>query len=338
MILKFNYNLDLIELVRKNEISNLLNQEYLEELLIPYLGITNEDDYLTWPKKLYPFFGNGLYCWQYPNQFSRYLTKLAEYKINSYVEIGVRHGGTFILTNEYLSGIGNELKLSIAVDLEPPSQLMNSYLDINKKARYLHMSSQTEEFRKKLHSEMDQIDLILIDGEHTYDAVMRDFEIVRDIANMVVLHDISSICAEVNQAWNYLLKNYSDSHHFFPFEEQYEEVIDRYLEQGFIQERKELLGIGLMVKKTFLPSNQEKINDLKSANISNQNKSDFFNLLGTINNKKNNSGEAIKYFTKSLEFNPKNLINIKNIAESLEKLGDIKTSKAYLDKYYFLSK
>jgi hypothetical protein len=43
--------------------------------------------------------GGGLYIWQYPNQFSKYLLLLLQYKIESYIEIGCRWGGTFILTN-----------------------------------------------------------------------------------------------------------------------------------------------------------------------------------------------------------------------------------------------
>jgi len=55
------------------------------------------------PDELYQFCGRGLHYWQYPNQFSKYLVRLSQFKVESYLEIGVRHGGTFVITVEYLS-------------------------------------------------------------------------------------------------------------------------------------------------------------------------------------------------------------------------------------------
>ncbi|MER3498603.1 MAG: hypothetical protein C4308_08210 [Chitinophagaceae bacterium] len=52
-----------------------------------------------------------------PNQFSKYLVKLSQYTIHSYFGIGVRHGGTFIITIEYLNRF-NQIKKAIGVDID----------------------------------------------------------------------------------------------------------------------------------------------------------------------------------------------------------------------------
>jgi precorrin-6B methylase 2 len=57
--------------------------------------------------------------WQYPNQFSKYLAELAAHPVDRYLEIGVRHGGTFVITVEYLSRF-HPVREAIAVDLEGP--------------------------------------------------------------------------------------------------------------------------------------------------------------------------------------------------------------------------
>ena len=61
--------------------------------------------------------GGGLYIWQYPNQFSKYLCLLHEQNVHSYIEIGCRWGGTFILTTEYLKLCNGKFNKSFAVDL-----------------------------------------------------------------------------------------------------------------------------------------------------------------------------------------------------------------------------
>ena len=65
------------------------------ERILPTFGMNNE--YLEeMPKEFESYYGWGIKFWQYPNQFSKFLTFLKDKKIDSYLEIGCRWGGTFI--------------------------------------------------------------------------------------------------------------------------------------------------------------------------------------------------------------------------------------------------
>jgi hypothetical protein len=91
-----------INILRNENIKKLRSAAYLENELLPLLGLNNEN-FHEFPHSLAPCSGHGLKIWQYPNQLAHYLSSLADKDIRSYLEIGVRHGGTFILTVEYLS-------------------------------------------------------------------------------------------------------------------------------------------------------------------------------------------------------------------------------------------
>ena len=88
-----------IKFIQESNLEDLQNPDYLENLIIK-LGFNTE--ILREQPKIVQNNGGGLLIWQYPNQFSKYLCLLREQNINSYIEIGCRWGGTFVLTNEYL--------------------------------------------------------------------------------------------------------------------------------------------------------------------------------------------------------------------------------------------
>src|SRR5438045_1902366 len=90
-------DLSYIKLITEKDEKYLEDARLLETDLLPQLGLNNER-LNEFPVALYEHTGNGLLYWQYPNQFSKYLVHLSKYKIESYFEIGVRHGGTFIIT------------------------------------------------------------------------------------------------------------------------------------------------------------------------------------------------------------------------------------------------
>ena len=76
-------------------IHDLTSQE-LEQLL-PTFGM-NDEILNEMPAEFSEHFGKGVKFWQYPNQFAPYLKHLSTLKIDSYLEVGCRWGGTFILT------------------------------------------------------------------------------------------------------------------------------------------------------------------------------------------------------------------------------------------------
>ena len=186
-----------VNLIRESSVENLLDSNYLEQLIIK-LGFNTEilDEQPDIVRKN----GGGLLIWQYPNQFSKYLTLLQKQNISSYIEIGCRWGGTFVLTTEYLK-MFNTINKSVAVDIIDSPVV--DYCSINKDAHFLKMNSQSQEFRNYMDSE--NFDIVFIDGDHSYHGVKNDYEICKKSGKIYVFHDIiNSVCHGVVQFWNEL--------------------------------------------------------------------------------------------------------------------------------------
>jgi cephalosporin hydroxylase len=181
--------------------------------------------------------GGGLLIWQYPNQFSKYLCLLRTQKINSYIEIGCRWGGTFVLTNEYLK-MFNNMNKSVAVDIID-SPVIN-YCISNNETQFIKLNSKSKEFKDYINNNF--FDLIFIDGDHSYNGVKNDYEISKNHGKIFVFHDIiSDVCPGVVQFWNELKNNEKDTYNFFEFIEQYIDVWNN--------TRQKFLGIGVAIKK-----------------------------------------------------------------------------------------
>lgn len=238
-----NYINDINNIFQNIKEKDLLSQNFLEDNLILSLGLNNEN-LNEQPKELEKFFGGGigLRIWQYPNQFSKYLLLLSSYakNIQSYLEIGCRNGGTFVLTCEYLKKINKQFSKATAIDIIDKSDLIKQYLnkeDIN--IDFLQTNSHSEDFRHFISEKF--YDLIFIDGDHSYDGVKKDAETTRDFCNIQVFHDtVNDACLGVSQYWNELKNSHKDKYDFFDFTDQYESVEGRFL------------GIGVAIRKEWI--------------------------------------------------------------------------------------
>lgn len=195
------------------------------------------DEY-EWPPSLAVHTGKGLQVWQYPNQFSKYLAFLSAYKINSYLEIGVAYGGTFVLTLEYLSRLNTDL-VACCVDVRNPSALFDVYSDFRSFTYVVAKSSDLFD-----HVDRDsRFDLVFIDGDHSRNGVVNDFLMVKDRASIIGFHDIVNFKTPGTiAAWRDIKKDFADSFDFFEFVDQYPALAGG-------GEGKSLLGIGVAVKK-----------------------------------------------------------------------------------------
>jgi cephalosporin hydroxylase len=179
----------------------------------------------------------GLLIWQYPNQFSKYLCLLSQQEIHSYIEIGCRWGGTYVLTTEYLKRF-NDLHCSIAVDIIDSPVL--EYCSKNKNTQFIKVDTQRDDMFKKYMS-ANIFDLIFIDGDHSYEGVKNDYEISKNNGRIFVFHDIiNMVCPGVTRFWNELKNDSSDIYNFFEFTEQYNDVWEN--------TNKTYLGIGVAIK------------------------------------------------------------------------------------------
>lgn len=156
--------------------------------LIAELGLNDEalDEY---PEHLHPWCGRGLRIWQYPNQLAPCLVDLAGLRIASYLELGVRHGGTFVATVEYLSRF-HPLASAVAVDVIPCPSLAQYSRD-NPRAAFWQIDTRSPEFARRL-DEHGPFDLVLIDSLHEEEHCRADFLTIRERARIIAFHDVTS--------------------------------------------------------------------------------------------------------------------------------------------------
>lgn len=203
--------------------------------LFPYTPETLAE----FPASLHQYCGKGVGMWQYPNQFAPYINKLLENKIESYLEIGVAAGGTFTFTSKEL--IKNGCKSCFALDVAPIEIANSPYYgklssfikETPECAFYQGTSSQFfTQFRPY------PIDLILIDGDHSYSGVVQDWIMATGRAKIIAFHDIvNEVTPGVTKLWNEV-KN-SRFYHCFEYIEQY----------GL---SRKYMGMGLLIQKQIM--------------------------------------------------------------------------------------
>lgn len=230
------------------------SQKEIEEIL-PTFGM-NDEYPLEIPKIFEPYMGWGIRFWQYPNQFSKLLTYIKDKEIDSYLEIGVRHGGTFIIINELLMKYNPRLD-SHCIDVIPPSEILNIYQNKFRTNQFFYhqIDSQNPFVFERLEgfdSTVPQIkfDLVFIDGCHSYQCVKRDYVLALMLgAKYIVFHDIVNVNTLGNRIlWKEIKKNHNVVHEFT---DQYEYMDGKFLGIGIVEIQKEDL-VFPMFKKHYL--------------------------------------------------------------------------------------
>ena len=220
-----------VALIRERDISRLQDVDQVTAL-IEELGL-NDEGLEEYPAELRPFCGQGLRIWQYPRQLGRYLVDLANLNIRSYLEIGIRHGGTFVATVEYLQRFG-PLDLALGIDLLP-SPSMTAYSQMNPTARFVRINTQSDEFTQLLHKHPN-LDLVFIDSFHQEQQRRREVEAVLGRARAIAVHDIAhDDLPGLRNAWNEL-KAMSEF--------ECREYVEQYPSLG-----RSFMGIGLAIRR-----------------------------------------------------------------------------------------
>ncbi|MCC6721707.1 MAG: class I SAM-dependent methyltransferase [Bacteroidia bacterium] len=217
------------------------NKEIIENEVLPKLGLNGVTNYnfSIFPAELSEKLNSGLKVWQYPNQFAKLMSKMAVKKINTYLEIGMEHGGSFITMVEFLK-IKKPNLTAYGVDYKI-SDSLKVYSELNKNVILWAMDSHSDAFKNKV-KKMRSLDLVFIDGDHTYYGVEMDFNLVKDKATHIAFHDIVDFnCNGVRDFWAYLKEKYKNEYYFDECIDQYPEVLNN--------TGKTFLGIGLMTKK-----------------------------------------------------------------------------------------
>ena len=218
-------------MIRSAPMEKLSDPSYLEFKLLPELGL-NDRHMDQYPSHLHQYCGVGIDSWQYPNQFSKYLHYLSKCNIKSYVEIGCHKGGTFIITVEYLRRF-NKMERCIAVDNWSRDR-MNDYSGMCDEVEYWNTTSQSLEFVNLIKSQT--WDHVLIDGDHSYQGVHSDFDLVKNHARTIAFHDIRNVlCPGTQQMWKDVKSTYANTKEWC---DQYDEVL--------LRMRGSIMGIGLV--------------------------------------------------------------------------------------------
>jgi cephalosporin hydroxylase len=168
----------------------------------------------------------GMRIWQYPSQFVPYmLNVLVPYNIRSYIEIGCRWGGTFVLTVEYLQRLrGVHAVTGTAVDVI--NSPVREYCATTPNTTFMIADSHSSTFEAYVADK--HYDLVFIDGDHSYEGVAKDFSVMEAHGDVFVFHDIvNDACLGVVRMWNELKATRADDFRFLEFTDQYKEVTAR---------------------------------------------------------------------------------------------------------------
>jgi hypothetical protein len=204
-----------IALIREKSLEFLSDPDKIKSLILE-LGLT-DDSAEEFPASLDPYCGRGLHIMQYPIQFNRYLVDLSKLKISSYLEVGIRHGGTFVTTVEYLTKF-HPLDFAVGVDIMACPSIAE-YKKINSQVEFVRLNTQTSQFLDFL-ERAERFDLVLIDANHQENECRNEFMSVQSKANIVVFHDIDNIdYLGVGTVWNEVKK--LNEYDCYEYTEQY---------------------------------------------------------------------------------------------------------------------
>jgi hypothetical protein len=223
-------DLDRIQRIRERSPESLSRADDLEALLLE-LGL-NDEGIDEFPPHLHPFCGTGLRIWQYPVQFGKYLAHIATLKVRSYLELGIRHGGSFVATVEILNRCF-PLESAIGIDIIPcPS--MAEYKALNPRSEFCCLDTQSADF-SALMDRIAPIDLVFLDSHHEETQCRVEFDAIRKSANMIAFHDVvNPHCPGIARVWNEVKA--TGDYECFEYTDQY---------PGFGP----CMGIGLAIRK-----------------------------------------------------------------------------------------
>lgn len=149
---------------------------------------------------------------QIPQEYSQYLTFLKNNQFQSYMNVGIGNGGSFMVE----SFIQPSLKRAVAVDNTSYGRFTNME-HINERINWLKENTKISVEFYNMNSQDyynnndEKFDIIFIDGDHEYDGVKLDYENCVGRLNeggYLVFHDTHSfLCPGVVRLWNEIKKD-----------------------------------------------------------------------------------------------------------------------------------
>jgi len=134
---------------------------------------------------------------QNPEELAAFVALLKEHGVRRYLEIGARHGDTF----HYVMMSLPPDSVGVAVDLpggawgqDNTAETLGAAVDcVNASGRHAAMILGDSGERRVMFDVFDlgPYDAVLIDGDHRYDGVKRDWEIYGEEPRIIAFHDIA---------------------------------------------------------------------------------------------------------------------------------------------------
>jgi len=217
------------EKIRNASKEDLLNPQKLHRLI---LDIGFSDKRLDQHPKHLRRYCNPEGPWQNPRQLTKLLLFLSQFKIKSYLEIGVFRCGTFSIITEFLDKLYG---LDYALGIDPKEyKEQASYIDNldNKNIEIRNWSSKDNDFLS--HIEYKTFDLALIDGNHGLDGVLLDFSTVKKRTSIILFHDVCSVCED---SWERIRTKNQDNYDIYEIKDQYKRVSKPYFGFGILVKR-----------------------------------------------------------------------------------------------------
>jgi hypothetical protein len=143
----------------------------------------------------------GIY--QTPIQIASALRYLSYFQISSYCEIGVFQGGNFLFVSDYLSKFNPEI---VCTGVDPTNYLNDEIKSIISNEDRYHFEAKTSE-----NMVGRKFSLCMIDAEHAYEWVKKDWNNLGSYADICMFHDINDeTCPGPQRLWKELKKQYPE--------------------------------------------------------------------------------------------------------------------------------
>jgi hypothetical protein len=236
-----------IQMIRSLSRSHCLDRRFLELELIPAMGL-NDEALQEQPPELSGAYGKGLHIWQYPRQLAGYLAWLVDAApgTNTYLEIGSRWGGMFLVVAEWLRHNGANLRTVIAVDPIAPTPFIKAYHSFLMQEKqdggsppelmYLQALSTSGLVNEVV--ERTKPDFVFVDGDHRLPGAWADHMMARKYARVVVHHDVrSQACPDTTFLWSMLKPLEAPMFEAIEFIDQYDSVPGNFLGIGVLRRR-----------------------------------------------------------------------------------------------------